>query len=379
MDAPDVVVLVPGFLGFSRFGGFYYFADRLVAVLRVLLEEETQQSVPVVPCTVLPTSSLATRQGHLLRYLYRLCTEQVGAVERLHVVGHSTGGVDAQLLACTTRVDGTPWSDEEQEVLAHLRTVVTISAPHHGTGLANARLARFAESPLRDPFAPLTAGRLFFDLGMLAVRDLAALAGLQAARIDDVAQFLGHIAFSRALVHDLRPASMAAVRARVTPRADVRVTCFASGTVLADGGARPSEPFFRDLYRMTADGETEAAPEPLRARLRAAAQDPSRVIASAAVPSADACADMNDGVVNTARQLLDGADLGALVIADHADVLGHYDRQDDLVEGHSYNAGLFHSGAGFGDAQFYTLYRRVARVIASRMPGASAVTEAVSA
>ena len=39
MQTPDVVVLVPGFLGFTRFGGFYYFADRLLAVLRGLLEE----------------------------------------------------------------------------------------------------------------------------------------------------------------------------------------------------------------------------------------------------------------------------------------------------------------------------------------------------
>ena len=34
MQTSDVVVLVPGFLGFARFGGFYYFAERVVAVLR---------------------------------------------------------------------------------------------------------------------------------------------------------------------------------------------------------------------------------------------------------------------------------------------------------------------------------------------------------
>ena len=34
MQTPDAVVLVPGFLGFTHFGGFYYFADRLMAVLR---------------------------------------------------------------------------------------------------------------------------------------------------------------------------------------------------------------------------------------------------------------------------------------------------------------------------------------------------------
>ena len=59
MQTPDVVVLVPGFLGFTRFGGFYYFADRLIAVLRGLLEEPLGYPVPVVPVTTLPTDRLA--------------------------------------------------------------------------------------------------------------------------------------------------------------------------------------------------------------------------------------------------------------------------------------------------------------------------------
>src|SRR2546429_176938 len=40
--------------------------------------------------------------------------------------------------------------------------------------------------------------------------------------------------------------------------------------------------------------------------------------------------------------------VGGFVVADHADVLGHYDRQDALIGGKPYNAELFHSGAGFG-------------------------------
>ena len=43
------------------------------------------------------------------------------------------------------------------------------------------------------------------------------------------------------------------------------------------------------------------------------------------------------------------------MIADHADVLGHYDRQDALIEGSSYNAGSFHSGAGVVDDEFFKL------------------------
>jgi hypothetical protein len=71
-------------------------------------------------------------------------------------------------------------------------------------------------------------------------------------------------------------------------------------------------------------------------------------------------------VVNTIRQVVDPDDrsqVGGFVVADHADVLGHYDRQDSLIEGTPYNAGLFHSGAGFGDDEFFKLYRRVGEAI----------------
>jgi hypothetical protein len=74
---------------------------------------------------------------------------------------------------------------------------------------------------------------------------------------------------------------------------------------------------------------------------------------------------LNDGVVNSARQIvnLNEEELAGFVVADHADVLGHYDRQDGLIAGRPFNAGLFHSGAGFGDPQFFELYRRVAQEI----------------
>ncbi|HME70169.1 MAG TPA: hypothetical protein VKM54_09925 [Myxococcota bacterium] len=57
-------------------------------------------------------------------------------------------------------------------------------------------------------------------------------------------------------------------------------------------------------------------------------------------------------------------------MADHADVLGHYDRQDALIDGKPYNTGMFHSGAAFGDDEFYRLYRGVAQAILKVIPGA---------
>src|SRR5437870_9633983 len=176
MQTPDVVVLVPGLLGFTRFGGFYYFADRLIAVLRGLLEEPLGYPVPVVPVTTLPTDSLRHRQGSLLQTLAGIC-EKLSGVERVHLVGHSTGGVDAQLLACTRSFDGHAWDKKANAVRKKIKSVVTISAPHYGTGLAESRLARWGENPLRHPPAILREVQrlqLLVDLLLLIPRYLAA-------------------------------------------------------------------------------------------------------------------------------------------------------------------------------------------------------------
>src|SRR5437867_12522855 len=82
---------------------------------------------------------------------------------------------------------------------------------------------------------------------------------------------------------------------------------------------------------------------------------------------------LNDGVVNTVRQIVNPGrreEVGGLVVADHGDVLGHYDRQDALIGGEPYNAGLFHSGAAFGDDEFFGLYRRGAPANLKTTPGA---------
>jgi len=88
----------------------------------------------------------------------------------------------------------------------------------------------------------------------------------------------------------------------------------------------------------------------------------------------------NDGVVNSARQLLnpdDPDELAAIVVADHFDVVGYYDRyvwKSDGAGGLGEQqsqvlAGLLHSGSNFRDDQLFELYHRVADVIASSIEG----------
>jgi len=379
MKTPDVVVLVPGFLGFARLGGFYYFADRLIAVLRSLLEEALEHPVPVVPCTTLPTHGLGDRQRHLLGYLERLSGEKLSGVERIHLVGHSTGGLDAQLLACTKPVEGRTWAKAANGVRRKIRSVVTISAPHYGTPLADSWLAYWGENPLLwwGAYVP-EAVKFGYHLLRLLPEEAPAIARLQLAHPRDVISFLGRVAFNRTLIAELRPAHMEALRPALAPEPEVVLTCFVTATEPRDAGERPSDAFFKQMYGLTRGDGGEVAP-PVQGCMRllddlirrrtdlVVCSDRKRI-----PPRIDA--ELNDGVVNTARQLVDPSapsQVGGFVVADHADVLGHYDRQDSLIAGESYNAGLFHGGAGFGDDEFFTLYRRVAQAIVKTIPGAA--------
>jgi pimeloyl-ACP methyl ester carboxylesterase len=379
MQTPDVVVLVPGFLGFARFGGFYYFADRLVVVIRALLEEPLGYPVPVVPVTTLPTDGLHNRQGALLQNLAGVC-EQLMGVHRLHLVGHSTGGVDAQLLACTKSFDGHGWDKKANTIRKKIKSVVTISAPHYGTGLADSRLACWGENPLRHPTAIIPEARTLIDLLRLVPRDLAAAAGFELAAPNDVLKFMWQVAQNRELIDDLTPRSMEAVRARLSPDPEIALTCFVTGTTPRDDAIRPSDPFFRDMYRLT-QGSEVVSPVAQRCDrlLRTVVQEqPNLVIRSQQGKMPPVSPTLNDGVVNTVRQIVNpgrAEEVGGFVVADHGDVLGHYDRQDALIGGKPYNAGLFHSGAGFGDDEFFGLYRRVVQAILKPIPGAHRGTQ----
>jgi len=372
MKTPDVVVLIPGFLGFARFGGFYYFADRLIAVLRGLLEEPLGYAVPMIPVTTFPTDSLRKRQKGLLQELESFCRGLSG-VERLHLIGHSTGGVDAQLLACTRPLYGASWDKKASLVRAKIRSVVTISAPHYGTRLAESRLARWGENPLRHPTAILPEMRTLLDLLALIPRDLAATAGVELAAPNDVLKFMWQVARSRRLIEDLKPKDMEALRKRLAPDPDIALTCFVTGTLPRNDKTRPSDPFFCDLYRLS-EGSPGVSPEVERCErlLRELIQkDPKLVICSDQSKIPPLSPTLNDGVVNTVRQVVNPDqpdEVGGIVVADHADVLGHYDREDAQVGGKPYNAGLFHSGAAFGDDEFFALYRRVAQAILRVVP-----------
>src|SRR5437762_272957 len=205
----DAVVLVPGFIGFSRIGPFYYFSERITAALRAALQARLGRAVVVVPACTRPIDSLEVRQRFLLEQLQRLC-DGLPDLQRLHLVGHSTGGVDAQLLTCDRPIGERSWR-EHDGVRRRIASVVAIAAPQHGTFLARAPGALFLAHPLRHLRGFGAFARLLADAVPVALRhpetgDL--LSGI-ARQLPAAGSFLRRMWEHRELIEELAPEAMA--------------------------------------------------------------------------------------------------------------------------------------------------------------------------
>src|SRR5512133_265134 len=143
MRLADQVLLVPGFFGFGSFGRegkphITYFDNVIRAMVAARPELSGRIHVHEPP----PMGSLEARvqslQDAVLQRLggALLSGEARGRGPRIHLVGHSTGGVDARLLANPRyRFRGEDRALRTR-LLRHLGTVVTLSAPQHGTPIA---------------------------------------------------------------------------------------------------------------------------------------------------------------------------------------------------------------------------------------------------
>jgi triacylglycerol esterase/lipase EstA (alpha/beta hydrolase family) len=119
------IVLVPGLFGFARLGGFDYFTHVEEALASRFLERGAD--CEFVSVSSPPTGSIVHRTQVLMDAIQQACSEDAGAI---HLVGHSTGGLDVRLLASPTAWPDAPdWFDR-------VRTVTSIATPHYGTPLA---------------------------------------------------------------------------------------------------------------------------------------------------------------------------------------------------------------------------------------------------
>ncbi len=125
------LVLVPGFGGFDALGSLRYYHG-VTDVLR-----DTPYAQPVHYFRNLPTASVQIRAQALQVLLSELRARRViGPDDDIHLVGHSTGGLDLRqlLINLLKRAD---MDAGAQSLLEQVRTVQFLSTPHRGTALAH--------------------------------------------------------------------------------------------------------------------------------------------------------------------------------------------------------------------------------------------------
>jgi len=337
MDRTHHIYLVPGFLGFANLGRITYFGH----VERILTERLTavglEPHIHIVRTP--PTASLPDRAARVAAAID--ATAQRGGAP-LHLIGHSSGGLDVRLL--TAPGVGLPTALDVERLVARVRTVVTVSTPHHGTPLASffttlqgqqlmqllslstIYVLNFGHLPLA---ALLWMGSFFVRFGGL-VAGSELLDELFGKLLEDftpgrrraVRKLLRDVVRDQALMLQLTPEAMEVFNASVLRRAGIRygtvVTQAAHPSLLStlhmglDPAAQVTHALYGALYQLIAavPGRVspQLAPDQARALRRAYRETPSP--------------DANDGIVPTLSQAWGHVVHAA--VADHLDVLGHF-------------------------------------------------------
>jgi hypothetical protein len=402
------VVLIPGFFGYSAFGPdnrpiLEYFGG-VRAVLQRRLPDHFIVAHEPPPTGTLESrvKSLDDAVGKLLRGEQLPHGREAFQAERVHLVGHSTGGVDARLFANPAYTwKGAPSRDERIEAVGD---IVTVSAPFHGTPLAtniegeNALLLEgirvltmlgvFSDgdlvkvgleiaklSPLAIPkaiasalapqhflrsFASLFVGKdhaLHEDTKSL----FAAIARKKEPQTDSelvatqVGKFFGQIEKHHELLGDLRVDSMAKTTERLAPSDHGRIHSYVT--------VAPSPPAV-PLLDLDAIRHLELVQAIIYATLYKDTKEPPAVKAS--VPEGPEVGDgaplelvggasASDGVVPTRSQTIKGTAAG-VVLGDHLDVVGSFDGGS--------GANVMRSGARFKKDRFEKLWTEIAGKLA---------------
>lgn len=371
------VFLIPGFFGFDTLGDVRYFR----AVRETLERNFRAAGVPVRVSGVatFPTGSLRRRAARLLEVV-----EASGALEHadhVHFVGHSTGGIDARLVASSMRGLG---RDAARRALARkLRTVVGIAAPHHGTPLANffttlygkkllyfitllvfVGLKGIPTSALGGIGGVLGLGFRAYDLlglneSLLRQLTNQLLRGFSPERGREVRAFLDSVLSDVSLMVQLTPEAMHVLNDAIEPLPHVRQVSYATVSpppLLALKRSRwkdlliPVETIlYSTLYTLTSSPEAGFDYHP--------PVDPVEAVTGARLDfpvDTGAC----DGVVPSLSMI--HGEFRGFVRADHLDVVGHYLRGTaEQRDG----ADWFLSGAHFDRARFDQLWGDVTKVL----------------
>jgi len=375
------VYLSPGMFGFGKLGSYDYFAhverelvDRFAAAGHELFVHAIDE---------LPTASIRRRATRLAEIV---CA--TSSLDPIHLLGHSTGGLDARLVA-SPATRGIPATTLEW--LPRLRSVTTMNTPHFGTPLAGffatvngqhvlAALSILTVAGLSLGAQPLAAASVL--LGFLRGADKAfpfklqlldraveSVVGLvEDARSPEVRKFLDAIEDDQGSMLQLSPESMDLVvagfadRDGVAYQSTVSMSPSPKGRRWLETVGHPwravSLALFFALHRVTAVQNKRYPCAAMRRDAPWAGDETEAVLARAFRAAPDLAA--NDGVVPIRSQLH-----GALIwagLGDHLDVLGHYrDRRDPAaVAPELWHRDWLASGSDFDDAAFSSLMDAIA-------------------
>jgi triacylglycerol lipase len=365
--APSRIYLSPGMFGFARLASFEYFEH----LVRALEEHFRARGRPVQVrvCEVHPTSSVR-RRAVKLASMIASTAEDEGPI---HVVGHSTGGLDARLVASPSvslSSSGAPRLDW----VGRLCSVTTINTPHYGTPLASffatvsGQRLLYAISALTVTALKLGAPPLAATSALVAALGRVQFGGFELELVDRTVESVIRVldeASSRELrawlkllrddqggIVQLMPEAMDLFLAGVEDRPFVRYQCvatYAPQTAVLDWIGSIASPWramsatiFSGLYNNTARHDE---------RYPCCAPDHSgerqvRAMLGEAPPRT-----ASDGIVPLYSQIW--GDLVWVGKADHLDVVGHFPGARD---GHT---DWLSSGARFNRVRFDLMIDRV--------------------
>jgi pimeloyl-ACP methyl ester carboxylesterase len=318
-----------------------------------------------------PTASIRTRARDLLATLAQTAGDDEGPI---HLVGHSTGGLDARLFVSPGADLGDVDNLPPVEIYARrVRSVISAATPHRGTGLATfftglfgarilALLSLFTVYVLRFGRIPLSLGFKISGAFVRADRLLGwkdtlldqlfdnLLGDFSPDRRTALATFLGQVSRDQSLVAQLTPEGMDLFNAGVADRPDIRygsvITQARPPTLRSrvstgwDPYAQMTHNLYAFLYRRAAMRPAPRITDAVRRRLgRGFGMSPPEAA--------------SDGIVPTLSQ--PWGEVIAAVWADHLDVIGHFDENEASPP----HIDWLISATGFRRAQFTEVWTRV--------------------
>jgi triacylglycerol lipase len=389
------VYLSPGMFGFGRLASYDYFTH-VERALTARIKARGEEIVTHV-AHVSPTASIRRRALKLTELIATTCDPGDPDAGPIHLIGHSTGGLDARLVASPSASLAVPAADLEWR--RRLVSVTTMNAPHFGTPLASffttasgqralGLLSALTVIALSFGSPPLAAARAVVaafsgvdrSLGLkVEIFDRATASLLHLfddVRGGDLRAYVDDIAGDQGAMVQLMPEAMDLFIAGVEDRPGVAYRSTASmapppsaRTLLPEllhPWSAMSGTVFATLYAITSRFDHRY---PCAAADAGADSEAMLVRTFGRSPGARA----NDGAVPVRSQIW-----GKLIWAghgDHLDVLGHF--RDDAparavggaareIDGNPPHVDWLYSGSAFGCAQFESLMDAVAEGLTAR-------------